>query len=191
MKKLLAMLIILCLLMPLCAIAEKSVFSLRSGYYWGMTPDEVTQLAQEEDLVSVPVKSGQLYQNAVVGGYSTELLFGHEEDGLDSIRYRFMPIDSQWDSEANTQMYDDLLRGLTMTYGEPTEARKRINYSVLEWNLESLDTGLLLVLYNEDYERARGYYCLITYSHDPEPTPTPTPTASPTPVPTLLPNDGF
>ncbi|NLO84101.1 MAG: hypothetical protein GX096_01525 [Clostridiales bacterium] len=216
MKKILAIMLVLCMLIPLCAFAEKnplkigsgyrwgmtlkeadalakeSPFVLRSGFHWGMTLEEVEALGDKEGLIKNDYES---FVDVPVGAYTARMRFWDQTSNesierLTGVFYSFFPIRQDVGSPENLQMYNDLKEGLIATYGEPIKIDDRYSPPDYEWLV--YDTSISLLMKGEREDRP---YCSIMYMFRPDliPAPTPEPTLAPTPIPTAapVPNSGF
>ena len=151
---LLALLMLLAL--PLVALAEEP-FTLRNGYYWGMTKEEAMTLAKDERLKfeaawsqkgepSLGTRTGELvsYKEVPVGDYVANNFYldleRQEDDSLllYAITYLFGAFQSDEYAKANA-VFDGLEKGLTAVYGEPDEEESP---STLLWSLP--DTTIML-----------------------------------------------
>ena len=74
MKRLLAIVLLLLLVIPMTALAY-TPFTLRNGYYWGMPKEEILALAQQEGLGPNTSKGEGVvaFENVPVGKFSAEM----------------------------------------------------------------------------------------------------------------------
>ncbi|NLO84103.1 MAG: hypothetical protein GX096_01535 [Clostridiales bacterium] len=189
-KKLLAIVLVLCMFLPLCAVAEDYVFTLRNGYHWNMTLDEIKQLAQEEGLTPVFESVHALgFDNVPVAGYMVYMGVMTSSEKELRFYYDFKLLDPVRDSDANKQMYNDLLEKMTTLYGVPVDDGTGNDRGAVEWILPP-DTKINL---NITLSPTSENYFDIVYYYEPQPTETPEPTPQPTPEQTLVPvpNDGL
>lgn len=189
-KKLLAIVLVLCMFLPLCAVAEDYVFTLRNGYQWNMTLDEIKQLAQEEGLTPVFESVYALdFVNVPVAGYTVFMgVMTSLEKELRFI-YEFKLLDPVRDSDVNKQMYNELLEKMISLYGVPADDGSGNDRGAVEWILPPntrIELNITLDVTSENYFS-------IVYYYEPQLSETPEPTPEPTPEQTLVPvpNDGL
>ncbi len=145
MKKIGAFLVLLALVGALSTTALASPpaepFSLRNGYYWGMSQDEVLKLAAEEGLVDI-TSQGKTYLNfgnVPIGDLSVPMvLLFTENSALRYIEYRFPSIPED-DTIALAEQFDFLTATLDSAY-EPVA--REIGMFTSVWDLP--DTRIFL-----------------------------------------------
>lgn len=158
MKRLLAIVLLLLLVIPMTALAY-TPFTLRNGYYWGMPKEEIFALAQQEGLGPNTSKGEGVvaFENVPVGKFSAEMWLSLDDTlRLRSIRYLFPGVpEDQLDQL--TPMFDSLTQALTGVYG-PSSPVIIPHFTV--WKLPDTEVTLMV---SPDWENDEMWHCTITY----------------------------
>lgn len=159
MKKLLCLLASFLLVISLAAPALAASFSLRNGYYWGMSKDSALKLAKEERLGNNISKGDRVaaFENVKVGDFSVRMMLCFD-DGLklNSIYYHF-PSLSKDDKYGITALFDSIGQALTDTYGVPVSV---LGDFYARWDLGDTEIGLLT---SAEHDNSEMKQCVICY----------------------------
>ncbi len=164
MKKIGVFLVLLALVGALSTTALASAptepFSLRNGYYWGMSQDEVLKLAAEEGLEDI-VKQDKWslnFENVPVGDFSVSMSLSFTYSALSHIEYLF-PSFPEDDKIGLEEQFTFLVRTLNTAY-EPVVGVVGETYTYASWDLP--DTRIFLGSL-PDYEDASMEFWNLSY----------------------------
>jgi hypothetical protein len=195
MKKLLCLLLLLTLLaLPVTGFTEEAEpFLFRGRYAWGISADEIRQLAAEEGLAFGSEFPSQdpffiSYTSVPVAGIiAEELTFFmiEEKDRLNWVEYCITS-----DPQKALAWYPKLLEQLTLLYGDYDEEASQQLMDEHEWShvfVWKLPTVTITLI-----GQTQRKVCMLSYlREDPPPAPTPTPMPMPMPAPVVFTGDGL
>ena len=156
MKRIIASVLLIALFLSISTFAL-AAFSLRNGYYWGMTENEALSIANEEGLKYIEDEGITTFEEVPVGYFSTTMqLFFLEDSGLHMIYYNFHSIQED-DKKIFNDMFDSLTKSLDDVYGENIPGLK---HELVFWELP--DT-IIMLKKEKVYEEEGMVRCVISY----------------------------
>ncbi len=142
------------------AATQPAAFSLRSGYFFGMSKADALKLAEEEGLGPNGSKGESVasFENVPVGGSAVRMMLSFDAQmTLEAITYDFPGV-PQEDKVGQSLQFNTLMGTLADVYGPPDSVLGNIH---AQWDLPDVEISLLE---SKDYDN-EGLQCGIVSYH--------------------------